>query len=241
MKYKIADTVFNIAPIYKYTVRHCEQFRCCEDEPCECEIIIEQKDIDSERERDLGNSFPDAYYESMAVFRKICEYLLENDKGIIFHCSAIAVDNKAYLFTAPSGTGKSTHAKLWKELLGDRLVYVNDDKPIIRYIDNAFYVYGTPWMGKHSLGSNIKCKIEAICEIYQSKENVISRLQPKDMVIRALSQTLMPEKVTNADNLFAFLDKMLKSVKLYKLGCNMDISAAKLSYETMSRGDRNED
>lgn len=232
MNYKIADTIFNIEPLYKYTYKLCEDYLYNGEEKPVCTIKTEQKDIDNEKKTE--EVFPDYYLESLAVFRKICEYLLENDKGIIFHCSAVAVDDKAYLFTAPSGTGKSTHVRLWRELLGDKAVMINDDKPIIRLIDDEFYVYGTPWMGKHKLGSNTKCKIQAICEISQAKENSIKQVEPKEILLRIINQTLMPENETKANNLFSLLDKMLKKVKLYKLKCNMEIDSAKLSYSFMA-------
>jgi hypothetical protein len=147
------------------------------------------------------------------------------------------VDGNAYLFTAPSGTGKSTHARLWRELLGDRVKMINDDKPIIRYIDGELYVYGTPWTGKHGLGENTRGKIKAICKIYQAKENQIQRADNKEMIGVIFQQTIRPDSLERLDNFTALLDKMLASIDKYSLGCNMDISAAELSYNTMSKGE----
>ena len=235
MKYKIADTVFELTPKYKYVVEQCKKYLYNGDEKPSLYIISTQQDIDNEKT--FGGEFPDYYLESLSVFRKLCEYILNNSNGIIFHSSAVAVDNEAYLFTAPSGTGKSTHARLWRELLGDKVVMVNDDKPIIRYVDGDFYVYGTPWNGKHCLDTNTSVKIKAICEIKQDKDNSIEKLNPKDMLVTALNQTLRPKSVTAMNNLLDIIDKLLSKVELYRLKCNMDISAAKLSYGTMS-GDK---
>jgi serine kinase of HPr protein (carbohydrate metabolism regulator) len=178
--------------------------------------------------------YPDAYYESLSVFRKLCNYVLSKKDGIIFHSSAIMVDGKAYLFTAPSGTGKSTHTRLWRELLGDRAVMINDDKPIIRYEDNKFFVYGTPWNGKHSLDTNCRAEIKGICSIYQSKENVIRKADSSEMLPIILNQTLRPASVSDMDRLLGLIDKMLTQVSVYKLGCNISLEAAELSYKTMS-------
>lgn len=79
-----------------------------------------------------------------------CEYIwtggefyhkLLDFNGFMLHASAVAICNKAYLFSAKSGTGKSTHTELWQKYFGeDRAIIVNDDKPAIRFIDNQFYV-----------------------------------------------------------------------------------------------------
>lgn len=232
MKYKIADVIFELKPIYSYVVKLCQHYEYFGEEKPAFFLEVTREMI--QKEKELASDFPDYHLESLAVFRKLCEYVLSNKNGLIFHSSAIAVDGKAYLFTAPSGTGKSTHARLWRELLGEKAIMVNDDKPIIRYVDGDFYVYGTPWNGKHSLDTNTRVKIEAICEIRRSEENTILKLSPKEMITVALNQTLRPQGLEDTDKLIALLDKMLTKVKLYRLNCNMDISSAKLSYGVMS-------
>lgn len=107
------------------------------DAPVDFAVRTTQTDIDferarSEQSRENPGFIPtDAYLETLAVYRKIAEKM--PDYGtVLFHGSAIAVDGEAYIFTAKSGTGKSTHVRLWREMLGDRAVMVNDDKPLIR-------------------------------------------------------------------------------------------------------------
>ena len=156
---------------------------------------------------------------------------------ILIHSSVIRCDGKGYLMTAPSGTGKSTHTRLWRELLGDKVVMINDDKPIIRYIDGDFYVYGTPWMGKHNLGANVRAKLKAICKIRQEKENVIESVSPAEMLVMILNQTLRPEKLENMDKLLGLIEKMLAKTKLFSLGCNISLEAAQLSYNAMVKGE----
>lgn len=232
MKYKIADVVFELKPIYKYVGKICKNYEYQGEEPSAYILEVTQEMIENEKAN--AQTFSDPYLEGLAVFRKLCEYVLKEKYGLIFHSSAIAVNGKAYLFTAPSGTGKSTHARLWRELLGNKAVMVNDDKPIIRYVDGAFYVYGTPWNGKHALDTNTRVKIEAICQIRQSKENSITQVSAKDMIPVMFNQTLRPSDAFSMENLLDLLDKLLQSVKLFRLDCNMDISSAKLSYGVMS-------
>lgn len=235
-RYKIADLIFSATPRYQFTQNLCKDFEYSGEEKDDFVAVISDADILREKE-DLPD-YPDAYAESLALFRKLCEYALKNADGIIFHSSAIMVDGEAYLFTAPSGTGKSTHARLWRELLKDKAVMVNDDKPIIRYVDGAFYVYGTPWNGKHRLGTNCRAKIKAICKIYQAKENVIRKATTSEMLLTILNQTIRPDELGLMDKLLNLIDKMLCSVDIYTLGCNISEEAAKLSYKTMSQGEK---
>ncbi len=232
IKYKIADIVFEASVKYAYTPRLCKNYEYSGDEPSKFTAVVTDQDIQAEKA--LAPEYHEAYLESLALFRKLCDYALDNASGIIFHSSAIMVDGNAYLFTAPSGTGKSTHARLWRELLGDKAVMVNDDKPIIRYIDGDFYVYGTPWNGKHHLDTNCRAKIKAICNIYQSKDNNIEKISPAEMLMVILNQTLRPAELGKIDKLLELIEKLLGSVELYRLGCNISKEAAELSYKTMS-------
>lgn len=234
-RYKIADVVFDAQVLYEYSVRLCKNYEYDGDEQPAFKAVVTQEDIDAEKA--LAPEFPDAYLESLALFRKLCDYTLTNADGIIFHSSAIMVDGEAYLFTAPSGTGKSTHTRLWREMLGEKAVMVNDDKPIIRYIDGDFYVYGTPWNGKHRLDTNCRAKVKAICKIYQAKENVIKKADVSEMLITILNQTIRPTEIGRMDKLLFLIDKMLSSVGLYTLGCNISREAAELSFNTMSKGE----
>ena len=238
--YQIADVVFAANIKYNYTKTILGNYVYHGEKPAEFFIDVSKNDLKEEKARQASfMDYPDFYLESTVVFRALCNYLLNGHNGIIFHSSAIEIDNRAYLFTAPSGTGKSTHTALIKQLLKDKMSYINDDKPIIRYIDNEFYVYGTPWMGKSNLGKNTRVKLGGIFSIYRSSENIIEKVSPEKILLKILKQTLMPTTKEQTDNLFLLISKMLKSVPIFSLGCNMDISAAELSYKTICEA-RNE-
>ena len=119
-------------------------------------------------------------------------------------------------------------------MLGDRLVYINDDKPVIRRVNGDFYVYGTPWNGKHRLDTDAKAKIKAICKINQAKENAIREISPAEMLMVVLNQTVRPTETEPLDKLLGLLDDMLKKVGLYSLDCNISREAAELSFGKMS-------
>lgn len=234
-RYKIADIVFDATVNYAYSQKLCKNYEYSGDEQPAFTAIVTMEDIKAEKEK--APEFPEPYLESLALFRKLCDYALSNADGIIFHSSAIMVDGCAYLFTAPSGTGKSTHTRLWRELLGEKAVMVNDDKPIIRYIDGEFYVYGTPWNGKHHLDTNCRAKIKAICKIEQAKENKIEIISTSEMLMTILNQTIRPDNLEQMDKLLGLIDKMISKVGLYKLGCTISKEAAELAYSTMSKGE----
>ena len=234
-RYKIADVVFDAEINYEYTKNLCQAYEYEGEEKPVFHAVVSKEDIAAEKV--LVKNFPDDYAESLALFRKLCEYALSEADGIIFHSSAIMVDGEAYLFIAPSGTGKSTHTRLWREMLGERAVMINDDKPIVRFVDGDFYAYGTPWNGKHHLGTNCRAKIKAICSIYQSPQNTIRKANFPEMIVKVLNQTLRPREQEKMDKLLSLIDKMLTSVELYSLGCDVSREAAELSYKTMSQGE----
>jgi hypothetical protein len=172
-----------------------------------------------------------------------CEYMLSGGifytkllefDGFMLHSSAIAIDNKAYLFSAGSGTGKSTHTELWRKYLGeDRVRIINDDKPAIRLVEDKFYAYGTPWSGKSDKNLNIKIPLEGIIFIEQAQENWIEKPNSRQALKLLLEQTLRPQEIKNIDQLLTLLDKLLLGIPVYKMGCNISEEAVKLAYTTL--------
>ena len=240
-KYKIADVVFETNHIFEYTKKLCLDYLYMgKSAPSFC-LSITVDDIEKEKQVYFEESLPDCAYEFSCLFRKLNEQLLENHLATVFHGSAVEVDGKGYIFTAPSGTGKSTHARLWKELLGYKLNYINDDKPILKEEDGKLYLYGSAWTGKHNLGSNIKVPLYAICKLNRGKVNKIKKADEKVILEAMLNQTFKPTTPKQAINLMGLIDKVIKSVKLFELDCDISIESAKLSFDTMSNGEENED
>lgn len=161
---------------------------------------------------------------------------LLNFNGMMLHASGVVVENRAYLFSAKSGTGKSTHTSLWLKKFGDKAFIINDDKPAVRYIDGKVFVYGTPFSGKNNLNSNARAELAGICFIERAQENSIEEIPPGVSIPLMLEQTQRKREYKHMDKLLYVMDKILSSTKVYKLRCNMDISAADLSYKVMSEG-----
>ena len=240
--YRIADKCIEIASIHPKVHEYCGAY--ADTVPADYSVEIRQADIDFEREKSAREDelegipvrrFSDEYLETLAVYRRIAERMPDYDT-ILFHGSAIAVDGQAYLFTAKSGTGKSTHTRLWRELLGDRAVMVNDDKPLIRVADTGAVIYGTPWDGKHRLSQNISVPLKAICLLERAEENRIKAISAGEAYPMLLQQTYRPADPAALAKTLTLIDRLSRNVALYRLGCNMDIRAAELSYGTMKKG-----
>ncbi len=227
--YRFADISVQITSIHPVVHSLCVGYES--NEPAAFSVLTDQNDIDKERFHADFSEYSDAYLETLAVYRKIAEKLPGYD-AFLFHGSAIAVDGAAYVFAAKSGTGKSTHTRLWREMLGNQAVMVNDDKPLIRVqSDNTALVYGTPWDGKHHLSNNISVPVRAICILERSQENQIHEISKSKAFPMLLQQTYRPADADALAKTLVLLDRL--DVRFYRLGCNMDISAAELIYQTM--------
>ena len=226
--YKIADVVFNADIRYKNTYVTMQDY-LAPNETAEFEIVITDEDL--EQEKALSPyTLPDYAYESTAVYRKYIYIMLERYDAFFFHCSSIAVDNKAVMFTAKSGTGKSTHRNLWIKNFGDKVTVINDDKPIIRKIDGKFYVYGTPWQGKENLGSNVRVPAYALCFLSRSETNSIGPMDSLSVVAKMMNQIVRPKDPILMTKALDLLDGFLQQVTCYDLRVNMEDEAATVAY-----------
>jgi hypothetical protein len=237
---KIAGRVIDVNAQYASTWRHCARYLCESTN----DLFVEVTSQDIALEQDFTNrersaeglpivKMNSSLLESTALQRKIAELLFDYDT-VLFHGSVIAVDGEGYLFTAKSGTGKSTHTRLWREMLGHRAVMVNDDKPFLHVGNDGVQVYGSPWNGKHGLGHNIDVALKAICILERGEQNEICRISAKEAVPMLLQQSNRPQQPHLLPKYLELLEKIAKNTAFYRLKCNMDPEAAKISYLTMS-------
>ena len=237
----IANRVFGVQAVFPSTRDYCRDY-LTEAKP-ERTITINPSDLDFEREKSIREdqveglpprTYSDTYLETIALQRKIAEYLFDFDT-LLFHGSVIAVDGVGYLFTAKSGTGKSTHTRLWRQLFGQRAVMVNDDKPFLQITENGVVAYGSPWNGKHNLGTNICVPLKVICILERGAENQIQRIEAKDTVKMLLQQSNRPQDPAKVLKYLELVDQLAKNVEFYRLHCNMEQEAAAVAYEGMSQ------
>ena len=228
--YKFADKTVEVNSIYGKVHDYCKEYRT--DEPADFAVTTSEADIDFEKSRSEAGSYPDAYYEELTVYRKICERMPFYDT-ILFHGSVISVDGVAFAFAAPSGTGKSTHAALWRKVYGERAVMVNDDKPLL-HVGECVTAYGTPYDGKHHISNKIAVPLKAICILERGEKNSIERVSAKEVYSVIVQQTYRPMDVAALGKTMELIDRLTQKVELYRLHCNMDIEAAKVAYEGMN-------
>lgn len=197
------------------------------------DINLERQKSDSTKSETNSKYFSDSYLETLAVYRKIAEYMINWDT-LLFHGSVIAVDGNSYLFSANSGTGKSTHTALWRKHFGSRALMVNDDKPLLKISQNEVFACGTPWNGKHNLGNNIILPLKSICFLHRSSENHIESISRKQALPLLLKYAYKSSDKEKTAKTLRLIDNILTNVNVYSLGCNMDISAVTTAYNKIT-------
>ncbi len=232
MVYSLADFKIEYDSRFNKFKRFCADYESS-DKP-DFEIKITDADFQYEKKVAEGNFAPN-YLETLAFYRKLADILpLKN--AFLLHSALFDVDGTGVAFAAHSGTGKTTHMLLWQQLLGDRFKIINGDKPIIRFFDdepNTVYGYGTPWNGKENLGCNGKTTVKHICFIERAETNSCEKMQDDDLVDRILNQVYMPHTPMGAIAAMQLVDRFLKNCEIWKIKCNMDISAAEVAYNTI--------
>lgn len=195
------------------------------------DIVIRAEDYRWKRYSSTAEAWLVSYLESGAqYFRELPRF-----DGFYLHASAVVVEGRAYLFSGPSGVGKSTHTHMWQEEFGG--VILNDDKPTLRFIDGVWQVYGSPWCGKDGINRNEKAPLAGICFLKQGQENTIRRLSPAQAMKQILSQTIHRfHTQERLDLMLGQLDRLLPGIPVYELTNVPEPQAARLSHETMTRG-----
>lgn len=188
---------------------------------CDTKLILEQNP-------QLGSEDMARYMATGTLFsRKLLDF-----SGFQLHSSAVMLDGKAYLFSAPPGTGKSTHTAKWCRLFG--ATCINDDKPVLRYLDGKWYAYGTPWSGKENLSTPIRVELGGVAFLDRGEENTISRLEPGEAVGMLISQCPRFLNQTQMMKQLTLLDQLLRDVPVWLLHCRNDDEAALVSRAAMT-------
>jgi hypothetical protein len=176
------------------------------------------------------------YIATGTVFaRKMLDF-----QGFQLHSSAVELDGKAYLFSAHSGTGKSTHSRLWQSLFGERAQVFNDDKPALFSENGVWYACGTPFSGKTDENLNVKVPVRAIVFIKRAGKNKVVKISSQEAIKLLLEQTLRPTEKRKAEKMLDLVSDLLTNVPVFSLECNMEDEAATESYMGIERILKNE-
>lgn len=237
---QIASLVTRVQPLFISTREYCRPY-LTELEP---EFFVEVTETDLVYEQEMAErealeeglkirKFTGPFLERATIQRKIARKLLERDT-LLLHGSTVGADGAAYLFTAPCGTGKSTHTRFWRETFGQRAVTVNDDKAFLRITDAGVFAYGSPWSGKHGLQTNICLPLKGICFLRRGAENRICRAEAAHCIGELRHQSFIPEDPWGEARAFALADALSQRVALWEMECTKDPEAALVSYSAMS-------
>lgn len=238
--YRIAERVISVSSVYPDVHEYCADYRA-EGEP-DFAVSVKPADLEYERimlartdekEGRAGKQYAEPFLEELAVYRQIAENMIRWDT-VLFHGSAVAVDGQCYLFTAKSGTGKSTHTALWRRMLGERAVMVNDDKPLLRITEQGVTVFGTPYNGVHRLSTNIAVPLKALCVLTRSETNHIERITGKEAYPMLLQQVYRPADPLRMMQTVRLVDVLVKQTDFFRLGCNMSPEAAEVAFKGLN-------
>lgn len=230
--YKFADIPVEVRNRGKYFYDCCVDYLAENEEP-KFLIMATDEDLAYEQAQDEEFQYLKPYLEFVALYRQFSEKAL--DFGVVLcHGSVVEMDGKAFMFTAPSGTGKSTHARMWRETFGDRVVMINDDKPLLKFTEDGVYAYGTPWDGKHHLSTNKCAKLAGICFLYQAEENCIRKIEAEESVALLMNQIYRPRDVEDLMKTIDYADRLISDVPMYSMGCTISQEAAKMAYKEMN-------
>ena len=232
---EVAGLATQVQPMFFSTKEYCRPY-LTEREPeffvevTAEDLICQQEALDKEADEEglRRRKFTDPFLERTVIQEKIAGQLLERDT-LLLHGSTVAVDGQAYLFTAPCGTGKSTHTRLWRELFGDRAVMVNDDKVFLELRRDGVWAYGSPWMGKHGIGANISVPLKGICFLQRGTENTIQKADPQKWLPELIHQCFLPE-----ERYASLVSRLAQRIPLWEMSCTKAPQAAAIAYEAMA-------
>jgi len=178
---------------------------------------------------------------SRAIFmtlRTILIPVLAKKSTLMIHSSSIIWKDRGIVFSAPSGTGKTTHTNIWKQLYGARIL--DGDVTAVRVENGEAVAYGLPWCGTSNEFLNENVCLDSIVFLEQAKENHIYKLRYEEAVMRILSRAfLLPLNSKMMDLYIDIADKIAKATDCYVLECLPDQSAVELVKKCLEEKSRN--
>lgn len=194
-------------------------------------LPFEQTELDREAD-ELGlrrRVFTDPFLERTAIQRQVAAIALQNGT-VLLHGSTVVLDGKAYLFTAKTGVGKSTHTKLWQKAFPSAYI-LNDDRAFLR-LAQPVAAYGSPWGGKHGIHRNEKAALSGICILERGKHNEIRRIGTEGFP-EVFAQMFLPtpEQEPLLKELSA---RLVKTVPIWRMQCTKETIAAVTAHEAMT-------
>ena len=225
----LAELNIEIAARHEFAKRFCRDY-LTDGAPT---LYASASDADLSADQAAVPGTSEAYAETLGIYRSIAEQLPMRGAFLV-HGAAIAYGGKAYLFTAPSGTGKTTHISLWKKYLGKDVQIVNGDKPLLRVRSGGVDVCSTPWAGKERWQRNCIVPLGGICLIHRGTDNVACRCKAEELLSELMFQIYIPRDPNALMQTLSLLDGVLRQTPLYQLSCDISQDAVRASFEAMT-------
>ena len=201
------------------------------EEPYAVVRYVSNKQITCSYVQNNALMFPETHY----IWNMIgLEQILLRQQALILHASFVAWEQKGILFSAPSGTGKSTQAELWKKYLGSEII--NGDRAGIRKKDGIWRAYGLPYAGSSRIYRNESVPLRAIVILEQAEENHICPLGKTEAIIRLLPEfSLHRWNATFMNKAMDLITEIVDHVPVYLLKCRPNKQAVEMLRETLEK------
>lgn len=236
---ELAGIPVGVESMFDSTQDFCAEY--VTDADPELHVVISEADLAAERVRAARQderegfaprSWSDEYLETLALYRKAAELLLPFGV-IVFHGAVVAVGERAYLFTAPSGTGKTTHVRYWLSQIPNAYV-LNGDKPLLRASDEGVFAYGTPWQGKEGMGVRGCLPLAGLCLLERGETDAIRRIDFNEAMPTLIQQAYRPEAPDALVRIVQFVGQLGAKVSLWRMQATLDERSALVSYAAMA-------
>ena len=197
---------------------------------------VSMDDLDFQYFHNAWNIPEEPYSEYALLAYKVCNHLLKSG-ACIFHGAAFKWHEKAFIFTAPSGTGKSTQLNNWFKLYQDEIQIMNGDKPLLKIDNNRCLVMPSPWKGKEKMGiDSLSAELGGIIILRQGNINELQKLQPYESVPQLLQRILF--SVENRDQVILaskILETVITTVPVWKLINTGDMNSSILTHDEIKK------
>lgn len=232
-KINIANMIVCIRGVYDTLQEYCKNYVIGSDKAEDFAITVTPEDIQRERKKGEYGENSDNYIEIIITLLKLADELPDRNK-LLMHGAVVAWKQSGYIFTAPSGTGKTTHVRLWEKYLGSDVEIINGDKPVLEIQEKEVIAYGTPWAGKERLQKDKRVPVKGICFLKQSKTNRIRRLDKSEALLLLLPQIYIMSVPPKAGKTLELFSKILERVPVYEFGCDISEQAVQCSFKTLT-------
>ena len=236
MKYKIADLIVEYTAKYDDLKLLSEQFVYNGERETDSTLSVNDNQLENMLSRSAEGTTIGGI-ENLAMSSEFNRAAIKYGVMLV-HSSALVYDGGAYLFSADSGVGKSTHTKLWLKAFGDKVHIMNDDKPVVRLYDDHAQAFGTPFDGGSGIAHNENYPLKAIIFVERGEKNSVRISTSREIIQKLYFQTARMVNRETAEKMLLNFEKLLTLSKFYVLTCNMDISAAYVAFDGIISSDK---